>query len=223
MIRLGDSEFVADRSGALYWPDEQMLIVADLHLEKGSAFAARGFMLPPYDTRATLHRLTEVIERRQPRTVVALGDSLHDRGAHRRLAEDDLDVVKGLQRGRSWIWVTGNHDRQVAGQLGGEVVDQVEACGLVLQHEPDAADESVHIAGHLHPVARVGLGGASVRWPCFIANERRLVLPAFGAFTGGLNVLDAAFQALFGSGPFGVQVCGRDGVYPVALTALGPD
>ena len=126
--------FVADRSGALYWPGEQALIISDLHLEKGSAYAARGVMLPPYDTRATLMRLAETIDRYEVATVIALGDSLHDVGAVDRMSSDDLDILRIMQEDREWIWVTGNHDPHVPGALGGEVAD-------CLLYTSDAADE----------------------------------------------------------------------------------
>lgn len=227
MIEIGGAVLVADRSGAIYWPDEATLIVADLHLEKGSAFAVRGSMLPPYDTRSTLAKLAEVIERRGPHRVVALGDSLHDRAAGERLGSEERAMLAAMQAGREWLWVTGNHDPEIPAYLGGEVVASVDAGALRLQHEPGAQPEGaaprIGICGHLHPAARVALRGTSHRGPCFIGSETLLVMPAFGAFTGGLNVLDEAFRAVFGDASFSVQVLGRDGVYPVAVTALRPD
>jgi uncharacterized protein len=212
--------FVADLSGALYWPAEKALLVADLHLEKGSAHAARGRMLPPYDTRETLIKLAEAIDRHSPETVIALGDSLHDKGAAARLSEDDLRVLAMLQEGRRWIWVTGNHDPEIAPQLGGEVLEDITLEGITLRHAPREAHITHEIAGHLHPAARVSLYGHTIRRPCFVGNGRRLVMPAFGAFTGGLNVLDKAFEPLFGPDGLNVIVLGQEGLYPVATRLL---
>jgi uncharacterized protein len=214
---------VADISGALYWPSEKALLVADLHLEKGSAHAVRGQMLPPYDTRETLIKLAEAIDRHAPETVIALGDSLHDRGAAERLDVEDLRVLGMLQEGRRWIWVTGNHDPKISGLLGGEVVDEVTLAGIALRHIPREAHITHEIAGHLHPAARVSLYGHAIRRPCFVSNGRRLVMPAFGAFTGGLNVLDAAFEPLFGAEGLHVILLGQEGLYPVATRLLKSD
>jgi DNA ligase-associated metallophosphoesterase len=213
-------QLIADMSGALYWPGERMLIVADLHLEKASAHAARGTLLPPYDTRETLQRLAVAIDRYQPAIVVALGDSLHDRGAAERISSRDLAALQILQEDRRWIWVTGNHDPVIAATLGGEVVDALAVGGLRLVHLPTPGRTTHEIAGHLHPAARLSLYGHSLRRPCFIGNRLRLVLPAFGTFTGGLNVLDTAFLPLFGNDGFGVWMLGQEGVYPVATRHL---
>ena len=223
---IGGHAVVADRSGALYWPQEKTLIVADLHLEKGSAFAMRGRMLPPYDTRETIARLAEAIGRYLPARVIALGDSLHDRGAEARIEPDDLRALHALQSGRDWVWVTGNHDPQISRAMGGRVVDSLESNDghppLSLRHAPcDAA--VLEIAGHLHPAARLGGRRQSLRRPCFIASARRLVMPAFGAFTGGLNVRDDAFKPFFGDDAIRVCMLGRDGVYPVPFEHLLAD
>ncbi len=215
--------FVADISGALYWPAEKALLVADLHLEKGSAHAVRGRMLPPYDTRDTLMKLAEAIDRHAPEVVIALGDSLHDRGAADRLDLDDLRVLGMLQEGRRWIWVTGNHDPEIAAALRGEVLEDLTLEGITLRHAPREARISHEIAGHLHPAARVSLYGHAVRRPCFVGNGRRLVMPAFGVYTGGLNILDAAFDPLFGPDGLNVIVLGQESLYPVATRLLKAD
>jgi len=222
-MQIREIEIVADRSGALYLASERALVVADLHLEKGSAFAVRGFMLPPYDTRETLHRLANVVDRYRPRCVIALGDSFHDRRAEERLGASELADLHRLQTGREWVWITGNHDPEISSQSGGRVRASVEIAGIVLRHEPAPGSVTGEIAGHLHPAARVHLGGAGLRRPCFVASRSRIVLPAFGAFTGGLNVLNEAFVPLFSHDNFEVHVLGRDGVYPVARSSLGPD
>ena len=184
--------FLADMSGALFWPAERALIVADLHLEKGSAFASRGQMLPPYDTRETLQRLTEVIDFYRAETVIALGDSFHDVGGPGRMQPDDLAMLRLMQDHCEWIWIAGNHDPHIdVSSLGGHVRPSLDVEGLTLRHEPGPGRTTHEIAGHLHPAARVALNGYAMRRPCFIGNGLRLVLPAFGSYAGGLNVLDA--------------------------------
>lgn len=223
VVALCGRQLVADSSGTLYWPGEQTLLVADLHLEKGSAAAQRGSLLPPYDTRQTLMRLAEVIDRYDPARVIALGDSLHDTGAAERIAPQDLEVLRVLQEGREWIWVTGNHDPKVDRRFGGVARGDCEVGGLVLRHIPTQGAATHEIAGHMHPAARLSMYGYSIRRPCFVANGRRLIMPAFGAFAGGLNVLDEAFGKLFGDGGIAVWMLGQEGLYPVATRFLGGD
>jgi len=211
---------VADCSGALYWEGERTLLVADLHLEKGSWHAERGIMLPPYDTRETLARLATVIGRYEPERVVALGDSFHDTGGAHRLSADDLQSLRALQQGRAWIWIAGNHDPLIGTRAGGETCSELRMGGLTLRHEPTAGTATHEIAGHMHPAARLAAGGASIRRPCFVGNGQRLVMPAFGAFTGGLNVLDEAFRPLFGNGRMDVWMLGESGLYAVPLQRL---
>lgn len=222
-MQIAGTEVVADRSGALYVPAEHTLIVADLHLEKGSASARRGIMLPPYDSRETLRRLADVVARYRPRCVVALGDSLHDRSAESRLGSVERAEVSDLQTGRDWLWITGNHDPVISADLGGAVAASLHLGAIILRHEPTPGDAPGEIAGHLHPAARVVLGGTGMRRPCFVGNGMRLVLPAFGAFTGGLNVLEQAFATLFVDHHFDVHVLGQNGVYPLARASLRTD
>ncbi len=222
-ISVAGHALIACRSGAIFFPREQTLIVADLHLEKGSAYAERGRMLPPYDTRETLSRLAAVIDAFRPAQVIALGDSLHDANAESRMSAEDLAVLHGLQQGRVWVWVTGNHDPKFGRALGGNVVDEVTFGGLHLRHIPRAGSVDGEIAGHLHPVARLATRGASLRRRCFVGDATRLVMPAFGAFTGGLNVLDDAFAGLFGETAPRVWMLGSDGVYPVPTENLRGD
>lgn len=223
VLELGECEAVADRSGALYLPSARTLVVADLHLEKGSAFAVRGVMLPPYDTRDTLQRLGEVLERYRPACVIALGDSIHDGAGADRLGTAELRELRAIQTGREWIWVTGNHDPEIRPVLGGTTARAVTIGALVLRHDPGEGVGAIEVSGHLHPAARALLGGVGVRHRCFAGDGRRLVLPAFGAFTGGLNVLDEAFGAVLDARRLAVHLVGRDGVYPVAREWLVPD
>ena len=200
VIRVAGTELLADPSGALYWPDEGALIVADLHLEKGSAFAKRGMLLPPYDTAATLARLARLVGRLAPRLVIALGDSFHDLGGPARMAACDRAALGALQRGRDWLWIAGNHDPHPGRALGGSAAAMLAVGSLVFRHEPLPAPCDGEIAGHLHPAARVALRGRAIRRHCFAADARRMVMPAFGAYAGGLNIRDRAFAALFGRG-----------------------
>jgi len=216
-------EFIADNSGALYWPGQHTLLVADLHLEKGSSYAERGTFLPPYDTRQTLVRLAEVIDRYEPARVIALGDSVHDRGAAMRMAAEDLEILRILQEDREWIWLTGNHDPDIAPRLGGRACGELEISGIALRHQPASGWATHEIGAHMHPAARLSMYGYSIRRACFVGNGRRLVMPAFGAFTGGLNVLDDAFRPLFGSGGMAVWMLGQEGLYPVATRFLTGD
>lgn len=215
--------FRADMSGALFWPSEDALIVSDLHMEKGSAYAQRGQMLPPYDTRETLRRLAEVIDRYDAATVIALGDSIHDAEACQRIGLEELEMLQIMQEDREWIWVAGNHDPVVGERLGGTVTGDIEVEGIVLRHIPSPGGVTHEIAGHLHPAARLSLHGYTLRRPCFVGNGRRLVLPAFGTFAGGLNVLDEAFEPLFGNDGMRVWMLGQEGLYPVATRLLKED
>jgi DNA ligase-associated metallophosphoesterase len=212
VIRLAGAEFLADPSGALYWPDEGALIVADLHLEKGSSFAARGMLLPPYDTAETLARLATVITRHAPRLVVALGDSFHDGEGLARMTASDRAALAALQRGRDWLWIAGNHDPQPVSPLNGCFAAMLALGGLVLRHHPSPASCDGEIAGHLHPAARVALRGGATRRRCFAADARRLVMPAFGAYAGGLNVRDRAITELFATG-FTAHLLGDRRIY----------
>jgi DNA ligase-associated metallophosphoesterase len=215
--------FLAHKFGALYWPAEKALIVADLHLEKGSAYAARGQFLPPYDTRETLIRLAKLIDHYQPETVIALGDSIHDNDGPSRMDVRDLEFLHLLQEDRDWLWITGNHDTRIDALLAGYALPELTVEGLTLRHEPRAGAVTHEIAGHFHPAARVVMHGTSLRRPCFVGNGLRLVLPAFGAYTGGLNVLDAAFEPLFGLDGLAVWMLGQEGLYPVAPRLLRDD
>lgn len=215
--------FIADFSGALFWPAEQALIVADLHLEKGSSYAARGVMLPPYDTRETLSKLAEAIDRTGAATVICLGDSLHDTGGASRMLAEDRETLRMLQDDREWLWITGNHDPKICPEMGGHVLPEITVEGLTLRHEPTVAAVTHEIAAHLHPAAKISLNGHTIRRPCFVGNGRRLVLPAFGAFTGGLNVLDAAFAPLFDNSGQSIWMLGQEGLYPVASRLLRED
>ena len=215
VLRLAGRAFVADPSGALFCPEERLLVVADLHLEKGSSYAARRVFLPPYDTSATLARLAAVVGRLNPKRVVALGDSFHDGSASSRLMPHDVQALRAMQVGRDWLWIAGNHDPAPPATLEGDHGNELHLGTLRLCHEPSAASNGGEIAGHLHPVAIVGGSGAAVRRRCFVADAMRCVMPAFGAYAGGLNVLDRAFALLFGGTEPYAHVLGQAAVFSV--------
>jgi DNA ligase-associated metallophosphoesterase len=206
---------VADCAGAIYWPDERVLVVADLHFEKGSAFAKRGVLLPPYDTAATLKRLAVLVERYAPRFVIALGDSFHDGGGPARMADVSRAALTALQRGRDWIWITGNHDPDPADGIGGRFTETLALGPLTFRHQPSPQPCDGEIAGHLHPCARVARRGRAVSRRCFAGDGRRLVMPAFGAYAGGLNVRDRAIVSLFGALAFTAHMLGDRRIYAV--------
>ncbi|HZD88678.1 MAG TPA: ligase-associated DNA damage response endonuclease PdeM [Pseudolabrys sp.] len=221
VVHLAGCVCLADPSGALYWPEYGLIAVADLHLEKGSSFAARGQMLPPFDSAATLARLAKLIARYAPRIVIALGDNFHDGGGPARLGGEDRDSLRALQRGRAWIWLTGNHDPEPAAHIGGEFHDAFTLGGITFRHQPTGALNE--IAGHLHPVARIAHRGRAVRRRCFAVDDARMVMPAFGAYAGGLNVRHAAFCDVFGTLKFTAHMLGEDRLYAFAAKRCLPD
>ena len=214
-ISVAGTTLVADPAGALYWPDERLIAVADLHLEKGSAFARRGVLLPPYDTTATLARLAKLIEHYGPALVVALGDSFHDGGGPARMPEVSRAALALLQRGRDWLWLAGNHDPDPPRGVGGRVAAELAIGPLTFRHEPSSHGADGEIAGHLHPSARVAQRGRGVARRCFAADAKRMVMPAFGAYAGGLNIRDRAFVALFGALSFTAHLLGAGRLYAI--------
>jgi uncharacterized protein len=208
MIVVAGVALVADPAGAIYWPDEKLLVLADLHLEKGSAFAARGVLLPPYDTPATLARVARLIERYTPRLVIALGDSFHDGGGPSRMAEISRSALKALQHGRDWLWIAGNHDPDPAENIGGRFAASLALGALTFRHEPSLKQSDGEIAGHLHPLARIARRGRAVSRRCFAGDGNRLVMPAFGSYAGGLNVRNRAIVSLFGALSFTAHMLG---------------
>lgn len=211
-IDLNGERLVLDVSGALWWPARAMLVFSDIHLEKGSSFAMRGQMLPPYDTRTALKRMQAVVARHAPKTIMSLGDAFHDRDAAERLDADERAMLSRLSQGADWIWITGNHDPAPPSWLGGEIVEEYRLGGLVFRHEPGVFHLPGEIAGHLHPCTTVTMRGRSLRRRCFVADGARMVLPAFGAYAGGLDLWEPAIHALF-QGAFGAYVLGQTRVY----------
>jgi len=218
-ISVAGEELWGDPTGALYWPAQRMLLVADLHFEKGSAFAAKGQFLPPYDTRATLRALGEAIDRHAPDVVVALGDSFHDGEAGERISGEDMSAIRTMAASRDWIWLSGNHDEVLPEGIGGKVAVEILMGSLVLRHEPQTAPAPGELAGHLHPAAVVRTRTRALRRRCFVGDGTRLILPAFGAFTGGLDIADDAFDGLFERAPT-AWVLGKNEVFEIPSARL---
>ncbi len=217
-LRFGTEIFEPLPSGALYWCARRTLLVADLHLEKFSSYARKGQLLPPYDTALTLRRLEADIARTGAEQVVALGDSFHrDEGAGTLLDADRGRLLALLGKAR-WTWLSGNHD-PAPHALGGACLPALELGGLTLAHEPRRGVPGL-VAGHLHPAAHLFINGRSVRRPCFVHDGRLLILPAYGAGTGALNILGPAFAGLFDWPSLEVTMVGRGRVYPVSPKRL---
>ncbi|MFZ2030733.1 MAG: ligase-associated DNA damage response endonuclease PdeM [Vitreimonas sp.] len=220
--RLAHETVTATPEGALWIAAAKTLIVSDLHLEKGSSFARNGQMLPPYDTHATLSRVAAVMDQLAPEIVVSLGDSFHDGGGPARMHECDRALLQSLIGRCDWIWVEGNHDGRSAETIGGVVRESLLIGALSLVHKPSKRAAPGEIAGHLHPCAKVTGRGRVVRRRCFATDGSRLVMPAFGAFTGGLNVCHEEFAPLFPDGVTAL-VMGRTRVLPAPMERLLDD
>ncbi len=179
--------FAALPQGALFWPARRALLVADLHFEKASWFASFGQMLPPYDSMATLADLTAIIDALDPQELWCLGDSFHDSAGTDRLPEQARAALTALTARTRWTWITGNHDSALVGRCGGMVLEEAVVDGIVLRHEAEPAELRPELSGHFHPKLRVRLRGRHVSRRCFVASERKIILPAFGSLTGGLD------------------------------------
>ncbi len=215
LVEVNDETLLLDPAGALWWPAERTLVFADLHFEKGSAYARSGQMLPPYDTRTTLARMEALVVRHSPARAIALGDSFHDCDAANRLDAHERDRLIRLCRAAEWIWIAGNHDPAPPSWLGGRIADEMAIGGLVFRHEPSSSPAPGEIAGHLHPCKSIARRGRSLRRRCFVSDATRLVMPAFGAYAGGLDVRDLAVRTLFGD-TFLAYLLGTHRVYAVA-------
>jgi len=213
-ITLAGLDFVPDLSGALFVPEFSTLLVADLHLEKASNLARRGVHLPPYDTRASLVQLKDVIAASQPRQLIFLGDSFHDNEARERIDEGDLAMVRDMTANIETVWIRGNHDPSPPTDIGGRIAHEVVLASITLRHEPDElAEGEFEVAGHLHPGGGVSQRGRHIRCKCFIANRSRIVMPAFGSFTGGLSVSAPPFRKVFGKNDYQVWMLGDRAIY----------
>jgi uncharacterized protein len=209
---LNGVSLVADLSGALYWPDRSLLVVSDLHLEKGSSFAARGVHLPPYDTADTLNRLAKICSHYRPQSVICLGDNFHDTGGPDRMGNTDRDALEHLISAHDWLWITGNHDPELPDDLPGRSMTEETIGALTFRHEASRSPAHGEISGHYHPSARVRTRQRNLSGRCFAHNGDRLIMPAFGSLTGGLTVRDAAIRAVLGAN-FDVHFLGPKRIY----------
>lgn len=197
---LNGARLTALRNGALWWPDERVLVVTDLHFGKSERIARRGgYLLPPYDSRDTLHRLAETVAALAPGTVICLGDSFDDLDAVAGLVDQDLRNLAALMSGRRWVWITGNHDPGPV-DLGGTWRAAYARGPLEFRHIADPSAPPGEVSGHYHPKVRITASGRGVSRPAFLFDARRLILPAFGAYTGGLRHDDPALAGLFTPG-----------------------
>jgi uncharacterized protein len=203
--------------GGLHWPAAGVLLVADLHFEKASAFARRGRLLPPYDSAETLGCLIDALEATGARRVVCLGDSFHDAGGPDRLPPGPRAALRALTASLDWLWIAGNHDDTAAAVLGGRVMAEARIGPLTLRHQADPADPAPEVSGHFHPKLAVHIRGRRIVRRCFAVSATKLILPAYGAFTGGLDVADPAIAGIMG-GPVTACVAeaGRLLRFPVA-------
>ena len=208
------AELVALASGALWWPGREILTVSDLHLGKSERAARRGGpMLPPYEVRDTLLRLENDIMRTTARTIICLGDSFDDLRAAQSLSEDDTLWITRLQAGHRWIWIEGNHDPGPV-QFGGAHLREFTENPLIFRHIA-ATGASGEVSGHFHPKSSVRARGRTITRRCFIYDQNRVILPAYGTFTGGLKSTDATLQALFGPGARVVMTGRRPQAFPM--------
>jgi DNA ligase-associated metallophosphoesterase len=191
-FEFGGQSFEVAGEAALYWPAQNALLVSDLHLEKASAYALNGQMLPPYDSIATLEDIAALCTKYRPAKIISLGDNFHDDDGEARLAESAAALLIDLTRDTEWLWITGNHDRAVCGIWGGKTRDEICLSGITFRHEAQRGDPNPEISGHFHPKFRQVLRGRMVSRRCFVKTARTIIMPAFGALTGGLDVQDGA-------------------------------
>lgn len=211
-VQFAGLEMQALPAGALYIPAFATLVMADLHLEKGSAVARRGALLPPYDSQATLARLSACIEALAPRRVICLGDSFHDGDGPARMTAGDRGRLEQMVAGRQWLWVAGNHDRETTALIGGTVVKETILAGIAFRHQALSTASGYEISGHFHPKACLTINTRRITGRCFVSDGRRLILPAFGAYAGGLDVFDPAITALMAPS-FQVHLIGQRRVH----------
>lgn len=191
-FEFGGEQFGIAGEAAIYWRAQDALLVSDLHLEKASAFALSGQMLPPYDSVSTLEIVSALCRKYKPAKIISLGDNFHDDDGEHRLAESAAAMLVDLACDTEWIWITGNHDRAVSGVWGGKAFDELTLSGITLRHEAQRGDPNPEISGHFHPKFRQVLRGRMVARRCFVKTPRKMIMPAFGALTGGLDVQDVA-------------------------------
>ena len=216
-VHLAGERLMLDPMGALYWPAQRLLAVSDLHLEKGSSFARRGMLLPPWDTHATLERLALLLRRWKPEVTVALGDSFHDAQGSERLPRSEVSRLAAMTEAHRFIWIQGNHDPTPPAGLAGEWVEEFSLGPLLFRHQASGGDVAGEIVGHHHPKAMIQARSGSVSRACFVFDGRRLMMPAFGAYTGGLDITDPAIARLYPRGGR-VFLLGSERLFSFAFT-----
>jgi DNA ligase-associated metallophosphoesterase len=220
-IHIAGERLMLDPAGALHWPAQRLLVVADLHLEKGSSAARRGQLLPPWDTRETLGQLAALIRKYGPRTVVALGDSFHDAGGASRLLPPDQARLSALAQATDFVWVLGNHDPVAPADLPGESTAEYRLGRLTFRHQGATGKVMGELSGHFHPKAQIAVRGSSICRPCFVTDGYRIMLPSIGAYTGGLEVGHPAIAGLFPRGGR-VFLVGKERLYSFPFAASRP-
>ncbi len=185
-LHFSGHDFIVVGGTALFWPARKALVVADLHLEKASWFAARGQLLPPHDTMATLERIAALVAEMDPKEIWCLGDNFHDDDGARRMPDAARALLSDLTMRINWHWITGNHDEHLPDSIGGTIMQEAEVDGLILRHRADPDDLRPELSGHFHPKYRAKTRSRGISRPCFVASDRKMIFPAFGAFTGGL-------------------------------------
>ena len=193
-------ELLLGHGRAVYWPAERALLVADLHLEKASWFAARGQMLPPYDSRDTLERLADAVKATGAWRVITLGDNFHDDAGALRLDAHCTGMLEALTRALDWVWITGNHDEELPKGFGGTIVPELELGGIILRHEARKGETAPELSGHFHPKLRVSVRNRHIARPCAVighsaSGAERMILPAFGTLTGGMDAAAPEIRA----------------------------
>lgn len=215
-IGFAEESILLDPAGVIFIESHKALIVSDLHLEKGSSFARRRQFLPPYDTPATLARLTALVEKYDPSIIISLGDSFHDDDASHRLDDNALETIGLMTKNRTMIWVAGNHDPLAPDHLPGDCATELALGHIMLRHIPLPSEAGCEIAGHFHPCASIQSRGKRVRRACFACDGKRMIMPSFGVFTGGLHLADPAFSGLFDRSKLRAYMQGRDKIFAVA-------
>jgi uncharacterized protein len=213
-ITLGAARFVPDLSGALHWPDEKTLIIADLHLEQGASLARRGLHVPPYDTVTTLNQLEALLQSSQAKRLILLGDSFHTDDAHAHVDDDTRQRLSSITARTDTLWITGNHDPSPPQGIGGTSLDELVIGSLIFRHIPgDIPEACQEVSGHLHPGASVHHRGHRIHSKCFASDDRRLIMPAFGTYTGALSLSSDAYNGLFDESKGQALVIGRSGLH----------
>ena len=199
-LSFAGEELLLTEGRAVYWPRERALLVADLHLEKASFFASHGQPLPPYDSRETLERVALAIRETGARRVITLGDNFHDSRGATRLEPHACGMLEALTRAVDWVWITGNHDAAMEAKAGGTLAEELEIAGIVLRHQARAGETRPELSGHYHPRLQITVRERRIRRPCAVVSDDlsgcgRMILPAFGALTGGMDAADPAILA----------------------------